>query len=134
MTEDRYERGLDVLTQLDPHGPEQLEQLRAIAPRLPRDLVEFVYGTVYSSGEVSLRDREIVAIGALAAQGGLGLQLKTHIGYALRLGVAKEEIVGLLTCVGIHAGFPAALNGLLAAHEAFTQADGGAAAHDQTEA
>lgn len=123
MTEDRYQRGIEVLDELDPGAAERLEQhLGAVAPRLPRAMIEFVFGTVYADGEASLRDRELVAIGALAAQGGLALQLKTHVGYALRLGVSREEIVDLLTCVGVHAGFPAALNGLLAAHEAFSEA------------
>lgn len=124
MTDDRYAKGLEILAQLDPHAAEHIEEgLRDIAPHLARYVVEFPFGTVYANNGATLRDREIAACAALAAQGGLGPQLKAHIRYALNAGVSREEMVEILITVALYAGFPAALNGLSAAREAFAEAD-----------
>lgn len=46
-------------------------------------------------------------------------QLKVHIEAGLNVGLTREEIVEVLIQMAVYAGFPAALNGLLAAKEVF---------------
>jgi 4-carboxymuconolactone decarboxylase len=47
-------------------------------------------------------------------------QLKVHIHGALNVGCTREEITEVIMQMAIYAGFPAALNGLAAAEEVFT--------------
>ena len=70
---------------------------------------------------MSLRDREVVTIAALAALGNAVPQLKVHIGAGLNVGLSRDEIVEILMQMAVYAGFPAALNGLNAAKEVFAE-------------
>jgi 4-carboxymuconolactone decarboxylase len=49
-------------------------------------------------------------------------QLKVHIHAALNVGCSKEEIIETIMQMAVYAGFPAAVNGLLAAKEVFAAA------------
>ena len=46
-----------------------------------------------------------------------------HIEAALNVGCTREEIVEVFMQMALYAGFPAALNGLYAAKEAFRERD-----------
>jgi 4-carboxymuconolactone decarboxylase len=48
-------------------------------------------------------------------------QLRVHIHAALHVGCTPAEIVETLMQMAVYAGFPAALNGLAAAREVFTE-------------
>ncbi len=72
---------------------------------------------IYSRPGLSLRDREIAAIASLAAMGHATPQLKVHIESGLNVGLTREEITEILMQMAVHAGFPAALNGLFAAKD-----------------
>jgi DNA-binding transcriptional MerR regulator len=63
--------------------------------------------------------REIAKVAALTAMGNATPQLKVHIEAGLNVGPMQEEIVKAIMQMAVHAGFPAALNGLFAAAEAF---------------
>jgi len=60
-------------------------------------------------------------VAALTAMGNATPQLKVHIHAALNVGVTREEIVETIMQMAVYAGFPAALNGLMAAKEVFAQ-------------
>jgi len=125
MTDDRRDRGLAVLDQLDVQAAQHLhEALDDVAPHLAAHLVEFAFGEVYSRPVLDLRTREVVAIASLAAQGGLAPQLRAHVEYALNVGWTRDEIVEMLVEVMLFAGVPAAMNGIAAAREAFAAHDG----------
>ena len=121
-TQDRYERGLAKLKEIDGQAGEQvLESLKDIAPDFARYLIEFPFGDIYSRSSLDLKSREIAVIGALTALGNAGPQLKVHIRGALNVGVSREEVVETIMQMAVYAGFPAALNGLFAAKEVFAQ-------------
>jgi 4-carboxymuconolactone decarboxylase len=124
MNNDRYERGLEKVKEIfgDP-GVRVLEGLKDIAPDLSRYIIEFPYGDVYSRPALDLKSREIATVAALTALGNAAPQLKVHIQGALNVGCTRQEIVEIIMQMAIYAGFPAALNGIAAAREAFREQD-----------
>nr|WP_211232047.1 carboxymuconolactone decarboxylase family protein [Pseudoduganella violaceinigra] len=121
-TENRYERGLAKLREIDGEvGDRVVQSLADIAPDFARYLVEFPFGDIYSRPGLDLRSREIAVVAALTAMGNAAPQLKVHIQAALNVGVTREEIVETIMQMAVYAGFPAALNGLTAAKEVFAQ-------------
>ncbi|MFI6587594.1 carboxymuconolactone decarboxylase family protein [Embleya sp. NPDC050493] len=118
--DNRYERGLAVLRQVaGTDRPAVLESLADIAPDLARYTVEFGYGDIYSRPGLTLRQRQLANVAALAAIGNAAPQLRFHLAGALNVGCTRREIVETLIHVCVYAGFPAALNGLTAAREVF---------------
>jgi 4-carboxymuconolactone decarboxylase len=124
MSNDRFERGLAKLKEVDGEAGERvMESLKDIAPALARYVIEFAFGDVYSSPGLDLRSREIATVAALTALGTATPQLKVHIHAALNVGVSRQEVVEIITQMAVYAGFPAALNGIFAAKEVFQGRD-----------
>jgi 4-carboxymuconolactone decarboxylase len=124
MKSDRYKRGWEKLKEIDGHAGERvIEALKDIAPDLAEYTIEFPFGDVYSRGVLSLKEREIATVAALAALGNAQPQLKVHIHGALNVGCTRQEIVEIMIQMAVYAGFPAALNGIFAAKEVFTERD-----------
>ncbi len=73
--------------------------------------------------EPKLRDREIATIAALAAMDTAQPQLKVHFEAGLNMGLTQEEITEVLMQMAVYAGFPAALNAISVAKEAFGARD-----------
>ena len=120
MTPNRYERGLAKLQEIDGEaGTKVINSLADIAPDFARYLIEFPFGDIYSRPDLDLRSREIAVVAALTAMGNAAPQLKVHIAAALNVGVTRDEVVEVIMQMAVYAGFPAALNGLLAAKEVF---------------
>lgn len=118
----RLERGKRALAEIDGQaGQNVIDALADIAPDFAEYLFEFPFGDIYSRPGLSLRDREISTIAALAAMGTAQPQLKVHIEAGLNVGLTKEEITEILMQMAVYAGFPAALNGLFAAKEVFAE-------------
>ncbi len=122
--DDRYTRGWDKLKEIDGAVGEQvIAALAPIAPDFGRLLIEFGFGDIYSRPQLDLRAREIATIASLATLGCAQPQLKVHIEAALNVGCTREEIVEVFMQMALYAGFPAALNALLAAREIFERHD-----------
>lgn len=119
---DRYERGLAKLREVDGEAGERvLQSLDGIAPDFARYLIEFPFGDIYSRPGLDLRSREIAVVAALTALGNAAPQLQVHLRGALNVGVSRTEIVETIMQMAVYAGFPAALNGLAAAREVFAR-------------
>lgn len=120
-SEGRYERGKELLSQLAPAQERILrETYDPINPDITRYVIAFGYGDIYARGILPLRNRQVATIAALAAKGTAPSQLRFHIGGGLRAGLSEEEIVEIMLLISIYAGFPAALNGILATREVVT--------------
>ena len=96
-----------------------VEALKDVAPDLANLAIGFVYGEVYSRDGLSLQQRQLATVAALATMGGVEPQLKFHIAGALNVGCSPTEIVELMIHLVVYAGFPVALNGTAAAKEVF---------------
>ena len=124
MSEERYQRGLEKLMEIDGDAGEKvLESLKDIAPDLAKYTIEFPFGDVYSRPGLDLKSREIATVAALTAMGNARPQLKVHINGALNVGCSREEVIEIMIQMAVYAGFPAALNGVFAAKEVFKERD-----------
>lgn len=127
MDKDRYARGLETLHKIDPHAEERLKtSLDGIAPDMARYAIEFAFGDLYSRPGLDPKSRQIAIIAALTALGTAAPQLKVHIQCGLNAGLTRDQIVEVIMQMAVYAGFPAALNGLSAAKEVFSQHGSGA--------
>lgn len=120
IQEDRYRRGLDQLRAVSgPEGAAVVESLSDIAPDLGRYIVEFAYGDVFARPGLDVKTRELATVAALTAMGTAAPQLKVHMRAALRVGASRQEIVETVMQMIPYAGFPAALNAISTARDAF---------------
>ena len=114
----RYERGKELLSQIAPDQERVLrETFDPINPDIARLVIEFGYGDIYARGILTVRNRQVATIAALAAMGTAPAQLRFHIGGGVRAGLSEAEIVEIMLLISVYAGFPAALNGILATRE-----------------
>jgi 4-carboxymuconolactone decarboxylase len=118
----RYDRGLAKLIEIyGDQGINLIASLQDIAPDLGRYLVEFAFGDIHCRPGLDLKSREIATVAALTALGTAGPQLRAHIHAALNVGCTEQEIIEILMQMALYAGFPAALNGIQAAREVFSE-------------
>ncbi|WP_250459276.1 carboxymuconolactone decarboxylase family protein [Microbulbifer litoralis] len=119
---ERFQRGWEKLREIDGEaGKKVIESLREIAPDLARYIVEFPFGDVYSRPQLDLKSREIATVAVLTAMGNAAPQLRVHIHGALNVGCTPQEIIEVIIQMAVYAGFPAALNGAIAAKEVFAE-------------
>jgi 4-carboxymuconolactone decarboxylase len=111
-------------TILGAEGERLLGKLRAVSPDMARLFVAYPFGEIYSRPGLDLRTRELVAIASVAAMGTARPQLVMHVHAALRAGCSRAEVLEVLLMTSVFAGFPAAVNGIDAAREAFDAFDG----------
>ncbi|HEY9223937.1 MAG TPA: carboxymuconolactone decarboxylase family protein [Variovorax sp.] len=122
MNDERYARGWAKLQEVDGQAGENvIESLKDIAPDFARLIIEFPFGDIYSRPGLDLKVRELAVVAALTAMGTAAPQLKVHIHGARNVGCSRQEIVEVIMQMAVYAGFPAALNGLFAAKEIFSQ-------------
>ena len=119
----RYEKGKEVLEGIQERSIEEIfDGLEDIAPDMSRFVVEFPYAEIYTREEVDLKTRELCTVAALTVLGTIP-QLKDHINAALNVGNSPREIVEIILQMSAYAGFPKAINGIVAAKEVFGQRD-----------
>ncbi|WP_273212015.1 carboxymuconolactone decarboxylase family protein [Helicobacter rodentium] len=116
----RFEKGLQQLQSIDGEaGDKVISALEDIAPDLGRLIVEFAFGDIYTRGELSLQERELITLSSLLTTGGCEAQLAVHINAALNVGVSKEKIVEcFMQCIP-YTGFHKVLNAVFAAKRIF---------------
>jgi 4-carboxymuconolactone decarboxylase len=118
----RFELGATTLAAITGGtGASVVESLKDIAPDLADWIVSFSYGDVLSRPGLDRRSRQFATIAALTAMGTAAPQLKVHINGALNVGCQPSEIVEVILQMAVFAGFPAAINALNIAREAFAE-------------
>lgn len=58
--------------------------------------------------QLSLRDRSLIALTALAVQGGAESRMRPHVRWALEHGATPEEIEAAMALTAVYAGYPRA--------------------------
>ncbi len=108
-----YTLGKQTLAQLlgDETAQTVSERFKALSPVFEEEAVSVVFGRTWSREQLPAKQRALISIGILAAQGRHGA-LRIVFDIALKNGVTEEEIVEALLQVGIYAGYPAALDAL----------------------
>jgi len=114
---ERHERGVEVMDHLSGGaGQPVLEALREDYPFLAEGITQYALGDVWGRNELDDRTRQLAVIAAFAAQGNLQY-MKVHAGYALRLGVTREELKEVVYLTTVTAGFPRAIDAAQALRE-----------------
>lgn len=84
------------------------ENLGKLAPKFAELNDDVLFGEVWSrEDKLSLRDRSMITISALMAQG-LFPQLKSHFVLGKKHGITKEEAVEIVTQLAFYSGWPKA--------------------------
>ena len=117
----RYEKGKEVIELIQERSLDEIfEGIEDIAPDMSRFVVEFPYAEIYTRSEVDLKTRELCTVAALTVLGTIP-QLKDHINAALNVGNSPKEVVEIIMQMSAYAGFPKAINGVVAAKEVFIE-------------
>ena len=89
-------------------------------PEMMDILQKFIFGEVFQTGNLTLKQREMITCVALATMQTLP-QLKSHAGAALNVGVAPEELREAMYLTAPFIGFPKMLNAVSAVNEVFKE-------------
>lgn len=85
------------------------DALGEFAPEFARFNDDVLFGEVWSrEDKLSPRDRSMITVSALMANGILDSSLKYHISQAKENGVTAEEMAEMLTQLAFYAGWPKA--------------------------
>jgi len=106
---DRYQRGLEAYA--SQFGLDVAEVAAWLSERQGERLGEEAInaaGGAWRDDELSLRDRSIVVVTALIAQGGVDDRLRGHVRWAVEHGVTPDELDAIVTLLAVYVGYPRA--------------------------
>ena len=89
-------------------------------PEMMDILQKFIFGEVFQTGELTLKQREMITCITLATMQTLP-QLKSYAGAALNVGVTPEELREVMYLTAPFIGFPKMLNAVTAVNEVFKE-------------
>ncbi|PPK65241.1 carboxymuconolactone decarboxylase family protein [Actinokineospora auranticolor] len=116
LTQARFDRdeGYRLLDHLQDTATQHaaLPGLDDLAPGFADWIVTALFGGTYLREGLSLRDRQLVTLAALAALGGVDPQLAGHVRTSLRIGMTRDEVVEVFAHLAPYIGVPKALAGL----------------------
>lgn len=79
-----------------------------VGPRMAEEAIQAAGAAWADDSPLSLRERSLIVVAALAAQGGADARLRGHLRWAIEHGVSAEELEAALTLLAVYAGFPRA--------------------------
>lgn len=65
-------------------------------------------GGAWNDDELSLRDRSLVVVTALIAQGGVEERLRGHVRWAVDHGITLEQLEAVVALLAVYVGYPRA--------------------------
>lgn len=89
-------------------------------PEMMDILQKFIFGEVFQTGDLTLKQREMITCITLATMQTLP-QLKAHAGAALNVGVTPEELREVMYLTAPFIGFPKMLNAVTTVNEVFKE-------------
>ena len=96
------------------------DALGAFAPKFAELNDDILFGQVWSrEAQLSLRDRSLVTVVALMAQGLVDSSFRFHLENAKNNGVTQEEMAEVLTHAAFYAGWPKAWAAFTLAKEVY---------------
>lgn len=106
----RRARGLAVYARQ--FGLDEAEVERVFVERFGRRFAEEAFsalgGSAWEDGPLTRRERSLVVVALLAAQGDLEARLRTHVAFALQNGATPDELDAVVGLVAAYAGLPRA--------------------------
>ena len=89
-------------------------------PEMMDILQKFIFGEIFQTGELTMKQREMITCITLATMQTLP-QLKAHAGAALNVGVTPEELREVMYLTAPFIGFPKMLNAVSTVNEVFKE-------------
>ena len=107
--DDRYERGLKAYASQFGISEEEVPAWFAErhGARFGEEAINAA-GGAWNDDELSLRDRSIVVVTALIAQGGVEDRLRGHVRWAVEHGVTQSELDAIVALLAVYIGYPRA--------------------------
>ena len=103
----------------DPKERSRAQQLMGdFAPKLAELTDDVLFGDVWARAELSPRDRSLVTVVALIANGNTA-QLTSHLNLAKTNGLSETELAEVMTHLAFYVGWPRAISAIMVAKEAF---------------
>ena len=111
---DRYERGLDAYASQFGIAREEVPAWFAerFGERFGEEAINTAGGAWPAADVLSLRDRSLIVVAVLIAQGGVEPRLRSHVRLAIEHGATRAELDALVTLLAIYCGFPRASVGM----------------------
>lgn len=81
---------------------------KLIGPHMAGEAMQAAGGIWHEQFPLSLRERSLLVIAAIAAQGGAEERLRGHFRWALKHGLNREELEAALVVLAVYAGYPKA--------------------------
>jgi alkylhydroperoxidase/carboxymuconolactone decarboxylase family protein YurZ len=124
--DERYERGLDAYASQFGIPREEVAAWFAerLGERFGTEAITAAAGA-WVDDCLSLRDRSLIVVAALVAQGGLEARLRGHVRWALEHGSSREELEALVTLLAVYVGFPRASEGMEVVRDELARLDAG---------
>ena len=110
----RHQRGIQAYASQFHIRPEQVSGWfsEAVGDRFAEEAIQSA-ANAWTDDVLSLRERSLIVIAALIAQGDLEAQLRMHARWALDHGATPPELEELATLLAIYSGFARASHGLM---------------------
>lgn len=89
-----------------------------ISPSLDEYTQRVLYGEIWERPGLSKRDRSLVTVSSLVAQGRQN-ELPTHLRLALQNGLTRDELMEAITHLAFYAGWPSANTAIVVARQVF---------------
>ena len=102
-----------------PAEPSILDDVSSIIPKTVEISRNVIFGEIWERPGLSKRDRSLITVATLLAQGSDEQHVRGHLTRALKNGVTKEEIGELLTHLAFYVGWPAVMTEALIAKDVF---------------
>ena len=88
------------------------------APKLAELTDDVLFGDVWARAELSPRDRSLVTVAALIANGNTA-QLPSHLNLARKNGLSETELAEVMIHLAFYTGWPRAISAILVAKDVF---------------
>jgi 4-carboxymuconolactone decarboxylase len=103
----------------EPKEQSRAQQLMGdFAPKLAELTDDVLFGDVWARAELSQRDRSLVTVAALIANGNTE-QLPSHLNRAEANGISETELAEVMTHLAFYTGWPRAISAIMVAKEVF---------------
>ena len=103
----------------EPKEPSRAQQLVGdFAPKLAQLTDDVLFGDVWERAELSPRDRSLVTVAALIANGNTE-QLPGHLNRAKDNGLSEAELAEVIIHLAFYAGWPRAMSAVRVARDVF---------------
>ena len=104
--------------------PKQLSRAQQLvgdfAPKLAELTDEVLFGDVWARTELAPRDRSLITVAALIANGNTE-QLAGHLARARENGLTESELAEVIIHLAFYAGWPRAMSAVRVAREVFNR-------------